>query len=512
MDQLPDTGPTARLPAERSVKEQIARGIAWMTAARIGVRALGLLSMMVLARLLTPGDFGLIALAMSVVALLETLTSFGFETPLIHKQDATRDDFDTAWTLNILLAAITCLAIILAAPFAARFYSEPRIETILYWVAAGHFLLAFQNIGTVQFRKQLNFSRDFSLQIAQKAAMLVVTIPLAFAMRSYWALVAGMVAGNVAAVVVSYLFLRYRPRLCIVSWRELFSYSKWIQVNSMLRYVRDRGSTIVMGKLLDAPAVGMFSLASEIASLPSTTLVQPLNRAMLPGYVRLSNDTERLRDGYKSILGLIALVAVPAAVGVAGVAALIVPVALGSQWQAAVPLLALLALSGASRSLTASTVSVHYATGQPRQQTLTTGIQAFTLLPLLALAISHYGLVGAAWAYLLHSVLVFMPICYWILLRTTPIRVSDIWDPLWRPLLAAALMFAIIKPLADEWASPMALVALPRLLTLASLGALLYAASIFLLWRLSGRPEGPERALFRRIRPKLTKLFARNRE
>jgi lipopolysaccharide exporter len=511
MDQLPDTNRTGVVPAERPIKEQIARGIAWMTAARMGVQFLGLLSTMILARLLSPADFGLIALAMSVIALLEALTSFGFETPLIHKQDATRDDFDSAWTLNILLAAVVCLGIVLVAPLAASFYVEPRIETILYWVAAGHFCLAFQNIGTVKFRKQLNFSRDFSLQVAQKIAMLAVTIPLAFAMRSYWALVAGMVAGNVAAVGVSYLFLPYRPRFCLGSWRELFSYSKWLQVNSVFRYLRDRGSTIVMGRLLDAPAVGIFSLANEIASLPATALVQPLNRAMLPGYVRLSSDAERLRDGYKSILGLIALVTVPATVGVASVAALIVPVALGTKWQATVPLLTLLALSGTSRSLTASTVSVHYATGQPHQQTLTTGIQAFTLLPLVAFAINYHGLIGAAWAYFLHSALVFMPICYWILLRTTPIRLSDLWDPLWRPLVAAAAMFAAIWPLAQAWASPEALVALPRLLLLVGAGALLYLGSVALLWRVSGRPEGAETALLRRLGPKLQRLLPRDR-
>ncbi len=196
---------------------------------------------MILARLLTPTDFGLIALAMSVVKLVETLSEFGFETPLIHKRDATRDDFDTAWTLNIMLASVICTLIAVAPRSLPRFYSEPRIEAILYFVAAGHFFLAFQNIGTVQFRRQLNFKRDFALQVAQKVAMLAVTIPLAFSLRSYWALVAGMVAGNVAAVVVSYGFLPYRPRFCLRSWRELFGFSKWLQVNSMLRYVRDRG-------------------------------------------------------------------------------------------------------------------------------------------------------------------------------------------------------------------------------------------------------------------------------
>jgi O-antigen/teichoic acid export membrane protein len=509
MDPKLPVAASGKRPPDRPIKTQIARGIAWMAGARVSVQVLGLASTMILARLLTPADFGLIAMAMSVVALLETLSYFGFEMPLIHKQDATRQDFDTAWSLNIILAGVICTVIALVAPYAADFYSEPRIEVILYCVAAGHFFLSFQNIGTVIFRKQLNFKRDFALQVAQKLSMLAVTIPLAFSLRSYWALVAGMVAGNVAAVIVSYLFLPYRPRFCLGSWRELFSFSKWLQINSILQYLRDKGAVLVLGRLLDASAVGVFSLAREIASIPSSTLVAPLNRAAFPGYAQMSHDARQLRDGYKSILGLIALVVVPATVGIAAVAALIVPVALGPKWQAAVPFLALLSLSGASRSLTASTISVHYATGQPSKQTLTTGIQAATLFPAVAVGVVAFGAIGAAWAYFVHSILIFMPVCYWILLRTTPIRFSDVWQPVWRPISAAAIMFAAVKPVADAWAVPGTLEALPRLLAVTSIGVLIYALAIVSLWWVAGRPEGAERALLRRIGPRLRQLTSR---
>jgi O-antigen/teichoic acid export membrane protein len=451
----------------------------------------------------------LIALAMSVVMLLDTLSQFGFEVPLIQKKDATRDDFDTAWTLNILVSALVALAIALCAPLAARFYSEPRVEAVLYWIAVGHFFFAFQNIGTVLFRKQLNFRRDFALQITQKLAMLAVGIPLAFALRSYWALVAGIVAGRVAAVIISYAFLPYRPRLCLASWRELLGFSKWLQVNGMLGYFRDRGFIYVLGRALDAPAVGLFTLADEIASLPSTTLVAPLNRAVFPGFAQLSGDAARLRDGYKTMLGLVTLVALPAAVGLASVAALVVPVALGPQWQGAVPLLTLLALAGATRTLTASTISVQYALGRPHLQTYTTGLQALTLLPMVTAGVKILGLEGAAWAYLLHALLVFMPVSFWFLLRRTPVRLSDVLQPLWRPTLAAAAMFAVVKPLADAWAAPESLVALPRLLVLVALGALIYVGVVALLWALCGRPAGAELAVTSRAGPMVRRVLGR---
>jgi O-antigen/teichoic acid export membrane protein len=370
--------------------------------------------------------------------------------------------------------------------------------------------MAFQNIGTVLFRKQMNFRRDFALQIAQKLAVMAISIPLAFLLRSYWALVAGMVAGRVVGVAVSYGFLPYRPRLCLKAWRGLLDFSKWMQINGILIYVRDRGYVLVMGRLLDAPSVGLFTLADEIASLPSTTLVAPLNRAVFPGFVRVSNDAAKLRESYRSMLGLIALIALPAAVGLAAVSALVVPVVLGSQWHATIPLLTLLALAGASRILTASTVSVHYATAQPHLQTLTTGIQAFTLIPMVMLGVLQNGVIGAAWAYLLHSLLVFIPVAYWFLLRRTSIRLTDAWEPLWRPIIAAAVMFAVVKPIANAWATPEAVLALRRLLLVVTGGALLYVTTAALLWWLSGRPAGAERVVLNRAGPLLRGLLGRS--
>jgi hypothetical protein len=127
----------------------------------------------------------------------------------------------------------------------------------------------------------------------------------------------------------------------------------------------------------------------------------------------------------------------------------------------------------------------------------------------VAVGVVAFGAIGAAWAYFVHSILIFMPVCYWILLRTTPIRFSDVWQPVWRPISAAAIMFAAVKPVADAWAVPGTLEALPRLLAVTSIGVLIYALAIVSLWWVAGRPEGAERALLRRIGPRLRQLTSR---
>jgi len=255
--------------------------------------------------------------------------------------------------------------------------------------------------------------------------------------------------------------------------------------------------------------MGLFSVAKEVGSTVPNTLVAPLNRAVMPGYARIAHHPELLRDGYRAMLGMVAIVTVPASVGIAALAALIVPVTLGSKWLAAVPLLGILSLASMSRSLTASTISVHYAMGQPRQQTLITGIQAVTLLPVVAGGLYLGGLPGAAWAYLLHAMLIFLPVCYVILFRTTPIRLSDTVQPLWRPVLASAVMYAVVKPLSDALAVPGSWQALPRLAALAVVGLAAYIGAAALLWWFSGQPEGAEKALLRRLPPRLGRLLPR---
>jgi hypothetical protein len=169
----------------------------------------------------------------------------------------------------------------------------------------------------------------------------------------------------------------------------------------------------------------------------------------------------------------------------------------------------LLSLAGASRTLTASSVSVHYALGHPKHQTVTMAIQAFTLLPVVAVGVAQGGVIGAAWAYFLHSMLVFAPISNWILVRTTPIEVSDIWEPICRPVLAGVAMFATVKPISDAWAAPEFSIALPRLLAMVALGAAVYFLCVLLLWTISGRPEGTEALLLRRAATMIRRNKAR---
>ncbi len=182
----------------------IARGALWMLLLRVVDRSVGIVSTALLARLLVPGDFGLVAMAMSIIAMIELATSFSFDMALIQKPDVERKHYDTAWTLNIIVATCGALATAALAPAAAWFYEDPRIVPVMFAIGAGWLVSGLDNVGTVNFRRNMDFSTEFRLLAAKRLLTFVVTMVAALALRSYWALVVGMVTGRVLGVVLSY--------------------------------------------------------------------------------------------------------------------------------------------------------------------------------------------------------------------------------------------------------------------------------------------------------------------
>src|SRR5512134_3908634 len=176
-----------------------------MVLFKLGERSLGLVSTLILARLLVPGDFGLVAMAMSVIGIVELASAFSFEVALIQKDRPERRHYDTAWTLNVMLGAVCALITALLAYPAAAFYGEDRLMPVMLVLAVAWLAASFENVGTVDFRRTMNFSKEFAFLTSKKLVSFVVTVSLAFALQSYWALVAGAVVGRFTGLVLSFV-------------------------------------------------------------------------------------------------------------------------------------------------------------------------------------------------------------------------------------------------------------------------------------------------------------------
>lgn len=482
------------------VRRRMAVGVVWTTLTRFGIKSIGLISTLILARLLVPQDFGLVAMATSLMAALELTTAFSFDVALIRDRNAEVTHYNTVWTLNILFASFVAVALLVLAGATANFYSEPRLETVIYVLAAAAFVRGFENIGVVDFRKELNFQKDFRLRMAQKIISFAVAIPLAFALRTYWALIAGMLASNVALVVLSYVMHPFRPRLSLDARKELFGFSKWLFANNLIAFLRHRAIDFVIGRFGGTRPLGLFKVAYEISTLPTMELVAPINRAVFPGYAKMSHDLRMLADSYIEVLAFIALAALPAGFGIAITADLLVPTLLGPRWADAAPLVAVLAMYGATMALLTNAGSVFYALGRPHIVTWTGLANVVTLLPALVAGVYLYGSLGAAWAYLGHLLVFTVPLSFTVVLKVLQLRPSRLLAVLWRPVIATAGMYLVVRESSAGYRALFGVEhPLGLLLLEVATGALSYAVLILLLWLLADRPAGPERILLNRL-------------
>jgi len=483
----------------------IARGAAWMVLFKVLDRSIGLVSTLVLARLLTPADFGLVAMATAVVALIELMSAFGFDVALIQRRDVTRAHYDTAWTFNVLFGVAIALLLLLLAWPAAAFYREPRLTLILPVLAFASLVQGCENVGTVAFRKEMDFRREFRFLAVKRVVAFAATMTLAFTLRNYWALVGGIVLGKVLGVVVSYVVHPYRPRLSLASRRDLMGFSQWLFANNLVNFLNNRGSDFILGRTLGAGPLGIFSLAYEVATMPSTELVAPLNRAALPGYARVAHDAARTRETFLSVVGMIVLLVFPVGAGLAAVASPAVRLLLGPQWLAAIPLIQVLAVCGAISALQSNLVQVLLALGRSRVITFITATIVAVLLPGLWLVSSLYGLAGVAWLYL-GCTLAAIPLVHAVFFRIACLPVADYLRRLWRPLVAAIVMgIAVTQLRAALVAFDPAVGAAIELVAGVATGVVLYPVVLILLWLAAGRPAGTEATVLRTLRARLAR-------
>lgn len=471
-----------------NILQRMTNGIAWMVAARMLDRLFGVASTLVLARLLVPADFGLVAMATTIGGLLELLGAFSFDLALIQKKNAERRHYDTVWTFSVLFGLGFALALVLLAGPAAAFYHEPRLPTVMYLTAVAYVIGALNNVGVVAFRKELEFHKEFQFILIRRLVTFGVTIGAALLLRSYWALLLGTLVGRLVNCITSYTMHPYRPRWSLAAAGELFHFSKWLLLNNFLFYMLNNGSSFVIGRLLGANALGMFSVSNEIASLPSTELVAPINRAIFPAMAKMQ-ETEEIAATWLKLFGMITLLILPVGFGIASVAPTLVQVMLGPQWTAATPVLQLLAIYGALAATQGNNGTVWLAAGHPRMSTLIGAIYLLVLFPCLYVFLRQGVLQDVGKAYLATCAF-YVPTSMLLTQRLLRFRWRHVLQLALRPLLGVGIMWLAVAALAP------AVAAWPPVASLAAqclAGMLVYTASVLLMWQMAGTPNGPER-------------------
>ncbi|MEX2648509.1 MAG: lipopolysaccharide biosynthesis protein [Alphaproteobacteria bacterium] len=473
---------------------KVLKGAAWTIAGRFSLRLVGLVNTAILARLLTPADFGLVAMGMIVIGLVEGVFDLGVRPALLRRADTTDADFDTAWTVTLIQGAVMALLVAAVAPFATLYFGDSRVELMLWILACVPFLRGMQNIGVLAFEKALDFHKTFRLELVQRLLLFAVTVAAAVILENYWALVVGQVAGAGLSVLVSYVMHPFRPRLGTQGFAELWSVSKWIMLGRIGAELFGRADRIVLANRVSAEGLGHYTMGSELASLPATALVGPIQRVLLPAMAMVSGSPERLSAGYHRAIGLQTLVALPVCVGIAMVARSLVAVLLGAQWSASTTIVQILVIATLSQSFRVIGYSALLVLGRQRQLAWVSWTNLAVFLVLVIVVFPNAD--GVRMAIILATL-------SWIgfVIQTTYLSIVGIAAPrsllavVWRPVVGSVAMALGLAVLPIQG---IGLVWVQFVVEIAT-GAAIYALTVLALWRIFGGNAGAEAELIERV-------------
>jgi lipopolysaccharide exporter len=498
-------------PAVGSLLLRTAQGTGWVIGWRMATRILGVISTLTLVRLLLPSDFGLVALSASFAQSIEAFSVLGVEDAVVRERAPTRDVYDTGFTLNALRSVTTAAVILALAIPASSFFAEPRLANILAALAIATLLDGFTNIGIVDFRRDFAFGKEFLLWILPRLVAIVATLVIAFVWRSYWALVVGSLVSRILRVIFSYYMHPFRPRFTVRAWRRLIGYSTWSWAVSVIGLMRDRSDTILIGRMLDPTRVGIFAIGAEVAALPTTELVEPLCRAAFSGFAAGRNADLTPGDTYLRIIATMALLTLPAGVGISLVADPLVNLAFGTLWAGAVPLVQVLALAGTLTVFGLISGTLFSAHGLLRQMFELSVATLILRVALLIFLIDRMGLYGAALAAAI-AIAVEQSLYVVLTVRHFAVRPADLFRHTWRCLLATAAMAAVLlrSGLGGHTAAPEAGALAQQLVLAVLVGMATYTAVLLAAWLAAGRPPGAETdflALARRLSSRVVRAW-----
>jgi lipopolysaccharide exporter len=384
-----------------------AKGAAWGFSLNVTNRILGLARTAVLARLLGPEQYGLFGIAMLYSSILETVTQAGLSTALIQKKEDPEPYLDTAWVWCVARGGLIGAAMLVGAPWIGAFFRVPQAVGLIRVLSLTAFLGGAQNIAVMYFRRDLRMSRFFVLTAVSGLVDVVASLVAVIWIRSAYALAIGLVARYVVSLTLSYALHPFRPRWRF-EWskaRELMSYGRWITGSTILRLVYGQGDDALVGRMLGAGALGVYQVGYKYSNLATTEVSRVIHDVALPAYSRVQDDLKRLRKAYLEGMSITAL----ASIGVAGAVWALAPdfisVVLGPKWAAAVPVMRILAVWGASESVSDASITLFQAAGRPSLGTRLLLTKTILLAILIYPLTASQGLVGTCLAVVASSLI-----------------------------------------------------------------------------------------------------------
>ncbi|MGH2524323.1 MAG: oligosaccharide flippase family protein, partial [Anaerolineales bacterium] len=327
--------------------KQAGGALTWKAIQLAGIKGIFVVRILILARLLSPEDFGLLAIATVTIGVLMSLTDFGMMPALVQRPDPAEQDYHAAWIVGVIRALAVTGVVVLTAPVVAGLFGEPQAAAIIRMLALRPLLEASASIKVADLTRNLRFRSLAFISLPEALVNTLVSIALARAL-GVWALVVGTLAGSAVYVAMSYLLAPYRPRLALdmVAARPLIRYGRWIFVTSLVAMAGSSVLQAVISLRLGAAELGLYFLAAKLAFLPYEVASEVVGAVTFPLYARLRADVLQTALAFRAIVRGMAVLLIPVHTLIIALAPSLVRNVLGPRWAGAEPVIQVLALAG----------------------------------------------------------------------------------------------------------------------------------------------------------------------
>ena len=492
----------AEVPPNISPKRALIRGAAWTIGTRWSVRALGFGNTMVMARLLIPSDYGLVAIGMLLYGVLQAFIENGAAVALLRKDAVTEQEINAAWTLRLIQCVVAGVALAVVAPFAALYFDEPKIRDIV-WLLAGCMLMpGLANIGMTLAQKEYNYTLEFKSGIICKLVGILVGIAAGYVLRDYRALLLSLAAGFICGLVLSYTLHPYRPRWDTRQIRQTWDFSKWLMLSGFGGFVLHKADELIAARVGSTADFGLYNVGASLGQMPTGEVGPAMLKALMPVLASLQLSPAQMKATALKTMAVLNSITLPIGLGFAALAVPATEFILGPAWRGASGFVAGFALVSTLQIVLQPLATLLVTMGHSKVQSRIVFIEfggfvvaALLLTPLL-------GLPGLVFARIL-AALVSLTATGLSARRHCGVPLTAAALTFWRPLAGACLMGVGVHTLCS-WEQ-----SLPMLLfTGVSAGVLFYTLWMYLSWHWLGRPDGLEATIVANA-PQLVPAFLR---
>lgn len=477
----------------KDVMSRTASASGALLGARFLHKLIDLVLILILARILAPEDFAIVAMALIFIQFTESILDIPVTQALIRAPEVPDSMLDTAFTISLLRGVLLMVVVLGFAPLAVYVFEEPRLGSLMLFLALSPAIRGLVNPKLVMYARRLNYFPEAIIDVVAKVLTTFVAIPIALWTGSYWSLAIMAVMSAFAIMIGSYIFAPYRPRLSLKEWPVFSDMISWTTVSQVFVAANWQVDIFVLGRSVADDIIGKYSMSQTLSGAPFQVFVVPVMRPFVAAFAEL-REPKAISGGYLTASSSVFTAVAPILVLMVILSEPIIMLLFDEAWAGATLFLAVLAVSGVIQLPSQPVASVALALDRARFNALQAFIGLAVKVPLLFLGLKYFGLSGFL-AGQIAGVTAWTIAGAFIVRHLVGLSIRDQIRSLLRPLAGIAALCAAAWALGPVLIDTSSLMLMMTAGIIGAAGMAAYWTVVMLLWRRAGQPDGIEKLL-----------------